>query len=241
MKNLSRALLIIICLAVANFACAADYTAYQKDVMGPYGFYKKAIALTSKKENKDKAIPVTEKFIDGWLEIVEKYQGDPPQQFQQIIAFQEKLTRPVAVGQEALVLLKNGKVAEAHSVLEEVRYLLWRMRVDAGIVSLNDKINDFHEAMEIILHGASEDKDAAHLKYVGERYGAWVALKWEDVAGVDYTAEDRAVFEKAVAAGRDAIAGLRDALKKGDSDLARKTGGMVKKSYKTIFFLPACS
>ena len=66
-------------------------------------------------------------------------------------------------------------------------------------------------------------------------------VKWEDVAGVDYTAEDRAVFEEAVAVGRDAIAGLRDALKKGDSDLANKAGGMVKKSYKTIFFLPACS
>lgn len=241
MKNLKRAFLILICLTAPNFAGAADYTTYQKDVMEPYGFYKKSLALTSKKDNRDKAIHVTENFIDSWGKIVAKYQGDPPQEFQQISEFQAKLNRPVAVGQEALVLLKDGKVAEAHSALEEVRYLLWRMRIDAGIVSLNDKINDFHEAMEIILDGASENKGAAHLQHVGHRYGAWVALKWEDIAGVEYTAEDRAVFEKAVAAGRDAIAGLRDALKKGDSDLAKKSGAMVKKAYKAIFFLPACS
>jgi hypothetical protein len=241
MKNLRKILLIMIGLAVPNFAGAADYTTYQKDVMEPYGFYKKGIALTSKKKNLEKAIPVVQKFIDGWSGIVEKYQGNPPQEFQQIALFQEKLSRPVAVGQEALELLQDGKVAEAHLALEEVRYLLWAMRVDAGIVSLNDKINDFHEAMEVILDKAAENKDAAHLQHVGERYGAWVALKWEAVAGVDYTAEDRAVFEKAVVAGRNAFAGLRDALKKGDSELAKKNGGMVKKSYKTIFFLPACS
>lgn len=241
MKNLSKAVMLMICLMLPNFAGAADYTTYQKDVMEPYGFYKKAIALTSKKENMEKAIPVLQKFIEGWGQIVDKYQDTPPQEFQQIAGFQEKLSRPVTVGKEALSLLQEGKVAESHLALEEVRYLLWRMRVDAGISSLNDKVNDFHESMEIILHGASESKDAAHLKHVGERYGAWVALKWEEVAGVAYIAEDRAVFEEAVTAGRNAIAGLRDALKKGDSELAKKNGGMVKKSYKKIFFLPACS
>ena len=155
MKQLSKAFLIMICLTIPNFVGAADYTAYQKDVMESYGFYKKALSLTGKKENRDKAIPVVQNFIDGWAEIVDKYKENPPQEFKEIVAFQEKLSRPVAVGQEALTLLQDGNVLAAHSSLEEVRYLLWRMRIDAGIVSLNDKINDFHEAMEIIIHGTS--------------------------------------------------------------------------------------
>ena len=61
-------------------------------------------------------------------------------------------------------------------------------------------------------------------------------MKWEEVAGIDYTAEDRATFEEAVTAGRKAIAGLRDALSKGDNDFAKKAGNMIKKSYKKKSF-----
>jgi len=81
----------------------------------------------------------------------------------------------LTIRQEAQVLLATGKIYVAHALLEEIRYLLWGMHVQAVINSVADKANDFHEAMEIILDHAAAAKNAVELSAVEARYGAWVA------------------------------------------------------------------
>ena len=228
-------------LIAPGFAMASDYTIFQKDIMEPYSFYKKALALTSKKENKDKAIGVVEKFISSWDVLAQKYANDVPDQLKQTADFDKKIKRPVAVGNEALEMLRAGEVKQAHFQLEEVRYSLWRMRVDAGIVSLNDKINDFHEAMEVVLDGIKEQTSPESLQHLGKRYGGWLAIKWAEITAEDYSGADKDAFGLKIANGHDAITELRENLKKGDAAGAKKAGGKVKKSYKGIFFLPECS
>ena len=228
-------------LITPYLAMASDYKVFQKDMMEPYGLYKKSLALTSKQANKEKAIVIVEKFIRSWDTLAQKYANDVPGKLSQIADFAEKITRPVAVGNEALEMLKAGKVKKAHGQLEEVRYLLWEMRVNAGIVSLNDKINDFHEAMEIVLDGIKEDGSPKSLQHLEKRYGAWLAIKWAEVKGADYSGADKDAFSFIIADGQNAILELRENLKKGDAIGAKKAGGKVKKSYKGIFFLPECS
>ena len=182
-----------------------------------------------------------EKFIVSWGGLAEKYATDVPDRLQRTADFDEKIRRPVAVGKLALESLRAGEVKKAHHQLEEVRYLLWRMRVDAGIVSLNDKINDFHEAMEVVLDHISEESSADTLRHLEKRYGAWMAIKWAEITPADYSGSDKEAFAMKVTNGHNAIAELRESLKKGAAAEAKKAGGKVKKSYKGIFFLPECS
>lgn len=240
MKKVSSLLIVAIFMFTGS-ALASDYVAFEKDMMEPYGFYKKSIALTSKKENKDKAINVVNKFIGSWTELAKKYEADVPVPFSHLENFAAKITRPVAVGKEALELLNAGEVKKAHEVLEEVRYLLWKMRVDVGITSLNDRINDFHEAMEVVLDSIKADDSAGHLIHVGNRYGAWLAIKWEEVAKIAFSGTDVAAFQSAVSGGKKAIVDIRESLGKADAAASKKAGDQVKKFYKEIFFLPECS
>jgi hypothetical protein len=228
-------------LSIPGLVMASEYAVFTKDIVEPYGLYKKSLALTSKKKNQEKAIVVVQKFINSWGMLANKYANDVPDQLNQTVDFSGKIKRPVTVGEEALAMLKAGKVRKAHSHLEEIRYSLWRMRVDAGIVSLNDKINDFHEAMEIVLDGIIEDSSPEQLQHLENRYGDWLAIKWADVGTATYSVADKDAFVLVIKDGQNAIAKLVEILKKGNAAEAKNAGGKVKKSYKAVFFLPECS
>ncbi|MEN8142199.1 MAG: hypothetical protein ABFQ82_01215 [Thermodesulfobacteriota bacterium] len=235
---------IVVCMFLLSFpslVMASEYDAFTKDIMEPYGLYKKSLALTSKKKNQEKAIGVVRKFISSWEVFANKYADDAPDQLKQTVDFSRKIKRPVTVGEEALAMLKAGKVKTAHTHLEEIRYSLWRMRADANIVSLNDKVNDFHEAMEIVLDGITEDSSSEQLQYLATRYGEWLAIKWVEVGKANYSIADKDAFALVIRDGQTAIVELLELLKNGDIAKAKKAAGKVKKSYKTIFFLPECS
>ena len=238
--KLIAVLMLALILPVA--AWASEYEAFSRDIMKPYGFYKKSLALTSKEKNQEKAVVVVQKFISSWEKFADKYAQDIPDRLRRVANFSATIKRPVLVGKEALELLQAGEVKKSHHRLEEVRYLLWRMRVEAGVTSLNDKVNDFHEAMEIVLDGIAKDGSPEHLRHLGNRYGAWLAIKWAEVAAAGTSASDQKAFSGAVADGEQAIAGLIEILKKGaDAAAAQKAGKKIKKSYKAVFFLPECS
>jgi hypothetical protein len=233
--------IFVFLFVIPGLAAASDYSTFTKDIVEPYGYYKKSIALTSKKKNQDQAIATTQKFVKAWQTFADKYVNDAPEPFSNMKDFDKKISSPTKIGEEALKMLMAGEVLDSHKHLEQVRYLLWRMRVDAGISSLNDKTNDFHEAMEIVLEGIKLDDSAQHLKHLGNRYGEWLAIKWADVGGADDSVADKDAFEQVIKNGHSAITKLVDALKEGDVDRAKKAGGKVKKGYKAIFFLPECS
>ncbi len=235
------AIVCVLVLITPGLTMAADYDVFTSDMMKPYGLYKKSIALTTKKKNQEKAVGVVQKYINSWKSLAKKYENDVPEKLSQTIDFDRVINRPVAVGNEALAMLRAGKVKKAHEHLEEVRYSLWRMRVDAGIVSLNDKVNDFHEAMEVVLDGMAEDNSSENLRHLADRYGDWLAIKWAEVGSVNSSVKDKAAFALVIADGHKAIAQLINSLKKGDAAASKKSGGNVKTSYKGIFFLPECS
>ncbi len=240
MKKMMLVVLVLGLIFPLN-GLASSYDDFKRDISAPYALYKKALALTSKVENKKKAIGVVKKYIDAWQQLAASYEQDAPQPFAWMTDFPTQINRPTAAGQEALVLLEAGEVHAAHSALEEVRYQLWEMRVKSGISSLNDKVNDFHEAMEIVLDGIKEHSDAADLKKFGNRYGSWLSIKWEEVGRAQDTGTDQEAFVKAVTEGRKAIADLREKMGTGDLAGAKQAGGAVKKAYKGVFFLNATS
>ncbi|MDP2157624.1 MAG: hypothetical protein Q8K68_07955 [Nitrospirota bacterium] len=220
------------------FASASEYDIFSKDLIKPYGLFKKSLALTSKKDDLDKAKETTKQFVSAWEGFAEKYAKDVPTPFKSIEDFAGRIRKPSDIAKAALSALEAEDVAKAHSVLEEIRYILWDMRVRAGIVSLNDKINDFHEAMEIVLEKIGTAKDSGDLMAVYERYGAWFSIKWEEIfLTKDYGTEGK-TYDEALKEGRDSIRKLNDAMKAGNKDAALKLSSSVKNSYKKLFFMP---
>jgi len=231
-----RILVVVFLSTLASHAAiASEYADFLRDLTGPYAHYRQSLMLTSNPDNIDKATQSISQFSTGWKGIVEKYAGDPPKPFAAIPGYVDKLGRPLTIGQEAQALMATGNVTKAHTVLEEIRYLLWGMRVQAGINSVVDKANDFHEAMEIILDNAAAAKNAEELAAVEARYGAWVAIKWEEHALAADLGSVRKEFDAALSDGRKTIADYRTVLRNGNLEAAKKMVGPIKNAYKKIW------
>jgi hypothetical protein len=230
-------LLLVVGVFFAQAALASEYAAFTSDLVKPYGFFKQSLSLTSKKEDAEKAKTAVASFIEAWGTFSAKYSADVPKPFAKIQDFSSRIKRPVEVGKQAAEFLKDGNVKQAHMVLEEVRYLMWDMRVKSAIVSLSDKANDFHEAMEVVLDHADAAKEPADAKQVFDRYGAWLQIKWEDMLNAPDTESVKKAFDPAFEDGRKAVAAYLASLKQGDAAQAKKLSGGVKGAYKKIWML----
>jgi hypothetical protein len=235
MKLLKMTILAGILLASTHLTFASDYKDFLRDLAAPYASYRQSLVLTSNKDNLGKAQQAIEQFTQAWEGLALRYAGDPPAPFAGIADFSGKIKRPVAVGKEALAMMKEEQVTRAHAALEEVRYLMWDMRVRAHINSVADKANDFHEAMEVVLDQAAVTKTPEELTHLWSRYGAWLAIKWEDNALADDLGPIRAEFDVALLDGRKAVASYLDALRAGNAESAKKLAGGVKNAYKKIW------
>lgn len=232
--NLS-ALTLAALLTIPAVVPASDYATFNKDLSLPYSHFKKSLSLTSKKEDADKAKAAIAAFTTEWEKLAAKYSRDVPTVFAAVTDFPAVIARPVAIGKETRALMEKGEVKAAHNLLEEVRYLMWNLRVTNGVVSLADKANNFHEAMEIILDKADEAKDAAGLRQVEARFGPWLAVSWEEVALAPESALPP--VKAALTEGRTSVAALRTALQNGDKAAIKQQGTAVKNAYKKIFFM----
>lgn len=224
-------------LCSAPAAIAAEYADFLRDTTAPYGHYRQSLSLTSGNEAVDKAALEVQQFVAGWETVAARYAGDPPKPFASLGDFPAKIKRPVDVGRDALALLKEGRAARAHTVLEEVRYILWDLRVRAGINSITDRANDYHEAMEVILEHVAKAKDEDDLNDVAERYGAWLSIKWEELALASDLSAIRKEFDPVFSDGRKVIADYLATLRKGDVAAAKKMSGPIKGAYKKVWSL----
>lgn len=128
------------------------------------------------------------------------YANDKPDAFASIDGFANKISKPVEIGSKALVLLEAGKVDLAHVELEKIRYILWEMRVKSQIVCIEDKLNDFHEVMEVTLDDIEDSQRKGKLisKYGCSIRDLWLLVKWEEVAQSKGSGCDKQSFEKSI-------------------------------------------
>jgi len=232
-------LLLFVVFALPSGIFASDYKDFTQDLIKPYGFYKKSLSLTHTKGKEAKARVMIPKFISAWQGFAKTYANDKPDAFASIDGFATKISKPVEIGNKALVLLEAGKVNLAHVELEKVRYILWEMRVKSHIVCIEDKLNDFHEVMEVTLDDVEESQRKGNLsKYGCSIRDLWLLVKWEEVAQSKGSGCDKQRFEKAVEEGRNAIKGLIEARENSDLDGASKSCKAIKKSFKKIFSCP---
>lgn len=231
-------LLLVFVFALPSGIFASDYKDFTQDLIKPYGFYKKSLSLTHAKGKEAKARVMIPKFISAWQVFAKTYANDKPDAFASIDGFAKKISKPVEIGSKALVLLEAGKVDLAHVELEKVRYILWEMRLRSQIVCMEDKLNDYHEVMEVMLDDIEEAQRKGKFNQGCSIRELWLAIKWEEVAQSKGSGCDKQRFEKAVEEGRNAIKGLIKARENGDIEGASKFSKAIKKSFKKIFSCP---
>ena len=238
MKKIVLILFFVIALPSGIFA--SDYKDFTQDLIKPYGFYRNSLALTHAKGKEAKARVMITKLISSWQVFAKTYANDKPDAFASIDGFANKISKPVEIGSKALVLLEAGKVDLAHVELEKIRYILWEMRVKSQIVSIEDKLNDFHEVMEVTLDDIEDSQRKGKLisKYGCSIRDLWLLVKWEEVAQSKGSGCDKQSFEKAIKEGRNAIKGIIKARENGDIEGASKFCKVIKKSFKKIYFVP---
>jgi len=230
-------LFVAIGIISATMSFASEYEAFTRDLAKPYSFYKKSLALTSKKDDADKAKVALTSFMESWGKLAAIYATDPPKKFAGIQDFAARIKRPVEVAKQSVDYLNAGNIGRAHTVLEEVRYLMWDMRVRSGIVSLADKANDFHEVMEVVFNQAALAKEPEDAQRVYERYAPWFLLKWDEQALAPDVTSVQKDFNPAFAEGRKNVVDYLEALKQGNPAEAKKRTGAVKNAYKSIWML----
>ena len=230
-------LIVAIGVLSATMSSASEYEAFTRDLVKPYSFYKKSLSLTSKKEDADKAKAALASFAESWGKFAAIYANDPPKKLAGVKDFAAIIKRPVEVAKQSADYLSAGNIGRAHTVLEEVRYLMWDMRVRSGIVSLADKANDFHEVMEVVFNQAALAQDPEDIQRVSERYAPWFLLKWDEQALASDIPSIQKEFNPAFVEGRKAVVDYLEALKQGNPIEAKKRSGAVKNAYKTIWML----
>lgn|GEM_PF-2293943 len=235
MKKILAAFLIL--TATASFAAASEYKDFSHDLSKPYSFYRKALAMTTKKDDTEKAKAAINSFVETYSKFSKKYIADPPANFAKDNSYQTSIKRAMDVANESLAYINAGNIGRAHTSLEEIRYIFWKMRVNGGVASLEDKANDFHEAMEVLFNQASASKEPEDLQRLYERYGRWFQIKWEDIKNGDDISKFQANFAPLFAEGKNAIEKYLSTLKKGDYAEAKKLSGAVKSAYKNIWMM----
>ena len=75
MKTRILLLSTLLMLSLPTFSLATDYDKFQHDSVEAYGYYKKALSLTSKPDTQKKSIATMEKFMSSWEVLADKYKS----------------------------------------------------------------------------------------------------------------------------------------------------------------------
>lgn len=225
--------LFVTLLALPTFA--SSYNEFAKDMKPAYLAWKNGL-LTTKANNQNKSNKIVNKFLNEWKQLENKYKDNPPEELKQVNSFSKDISDITKVAKKSLNEINNGEVIGAHTTLEKVRYILWNIRAQAGIETLGDKLNDYHEIMEMILEEVVVMENPKKLKMLAGREGLWLKIKWNEILSfIKQHNYESKILEDAMAE-KKAVNKFLSYAEQGNIDKAYMQGGPIKKNFKKVFF-----
>ncbi|WP_273266694.1 hypothetical protein [Flexistipes sinusarabici] len=226
-------ILFVTLLALPAFS--SSYSDFANDMKPAYLAWKQGV-LTTKANNQKNSIKNVNKFLNHWKLLENKYKNNPPEELKQVESFSEDISNVTEVAGKALAEIKNGEVIEAHTTLEKVRYILWNLRAKAGIVTLGDKLNDYHEIMEMILEEVVLMENPGKLKMLAERQGLWLKIKWNEILSFMQQHDYEGKIIEDATKEKKAVEKFLNYAEQGNIDKAYMQSGPIKKNFKKVFF-----
>jgi len=200
-----------------------------------YAPYRAALFQTNMKKQAESEQAI-EQARAAWRGVVARFAPTPPPPYSRDSGFSATLVRVSDILGKAAGEAREGRLAEAHETLEAVREQLAELRRRNDVVIYSDHVDAYHAEMEHLLRDATAllgrpdgllriMAAAGTLEYLARR------LRVEAPPALAESPEFKALLEAVEAS----VAGLRDAVLRGDAEAVREALGRLKPPYARLF------
>lgn len=223
----------LVALALALPATAGTFAEGETTLRDAYGAYRAALFLS----NQGKAAETAQalgKFDAAWGALATGWRADPPPQYAADAQLGATLDTVAALSAKAGAAVAEGKLPQAHEVLEEVRGEIAGLHTRAGLIGFSDRMNAYHAEMEAVL--------ARDYLALGDRA---VPTAIADAAVLSYLAGDIAAnpapeaaqqgYAELIAGFEASVADFVSAAQGGDPAAIKAAQGKLKVPYSKLF------
>lgn len=212
---------------------AGDFTSFEADLRAAYGDYRAALVQTSlgNAEGTDKALTG---FGAKWTALTIQWRETPPPQYVDDAEFSDTMAKVQSLLTEAKAIAAGGDLAKAHLTLEAVREALGDLHIRNGLYTFSDRMNAYHEKMEVVL---GKDYQGFSPEGLGMlREDAAVLAELAQVI-FDHPAPEAAVepYDLLTKGLKASIDALGNAARSGDAPAAKAAIGGLKPAYAKLF------
>ena len=232
MKHALTAVSLIVALAASSSAFAGPVADFEAGFRDTYASYRMALFATNT-GNADKSKHAIGEFDSRWDALVSENAKTPPPHYADDPAWGSTLTEVSDAIAKAGQLAEQGKLADAHEVLEHVRDAIGELHARNGIVLFSDRMNAYHARMETVI-GLPVTNAAGKQKLLEQ--SAVLAYLAEDMLKTPpVEARGNPEFDKLAEAVKASVAALQDAARSGDEAAIKAALSGLKKPYSMLF------
>lgn len=214
----------------------SNFQQFQQDVNNAYANYRMALFQTNK-NNQTKSLESALSFQQQWLAITEKYGDAPPEVYAADPQWRPTLVNIGDITALGIREILADKLSAAHETLEAIRDELGALRQRNQVSTFSDHVNDYHEAMESLLHLELKpyDIDDKALLFIREQLAVldYLAEKMKENAPAEYLKKDK--FNKALKGVFNSLKKLRQAVDEKNTDKIVKAIKELKPAYAKVF------
>jgi hypothetical protein len=218
---------------IAVSAAAGPVIDFENTLDTAYADYRMALVLTNQK-NVDGTMKAISGFEAKWATLAATYAKAPPPQYAEDQTFAAVLAKIAEINQRAKQMAADGKLAESHEVLEEIRHELGELRLRNGIMRFSDRMNEFHARMEIVVVKSYDGFSAAGLAELREDAAVLVVLA-DDLKRHPPASAASPEFAPLLQALLDTVRALQSAARTGDGSAGKVALGKIKPAYSRLF------
>jgi hypothetical protein len=213
-----------------------NFLQFQEDVNKAYASYRMALLQTNKK-NQTKSLESALSFQQQWLTITEKHGGEPPEVYAADPQWYSTLIKIGDITALSIREILSEKLSAAHDTLEAIRDELGALRQRNQVIIFSDHVNDYHEAMESLLHLELKpyDIDDKGLLIIREELAVldYLADKMKENAPAEYLKKEK--FDQAMKGIFSSLKKLRQAVDEKNPDKVVRAVKELKPAYAKVF------
>lgn len=232
MKHALTAVSLIVALAASSSAFAGPVADFEAGFRDTYASYRMALFATNT-GNADKSKHAIGEFDSRWDALVSENAKTPPPHYADDPAWGSTLTEVSDAIAKAGQLAEQGKLADAHEVLEHVRDAIGELHARNGIVLFSDRMNAYHATMETVI--GLPVTDAAGKQKLLEQSAVLAYLAEDMLKAPPVEARGNPEFDKLAEAVKASVAALQDAVRSGDEAAIKAALSGLKKPYSMLF------
>ncbi|MBU2484556.1 MAG: hypothetical protein KKG78_05670 [Alphaproteobacteria bacterium] len=232
MKHALTAVSLIVALTAASFALAGPVADFETGFRTTYASYRMALFATNTGDAEKSKHAIGE-FDSRWDALVSESAATPPPHYADDPAWGTTLTEVSDSIAKAGQLAEQGKLADAHEVLEHVRDAIGELHARNGIVLFSDRMNAYHARMEQVI--GLPVTDAAGKQQLLEQSAVLAYLAEDMLKAPPVEARGNPEFEKLAEAVKASVAALQTAARSGDEGAIKAAASGLKKPYSMLF------